>query len=206
MLTFFLAVLTGIGLGLQAAIQPGPLMAVILGESFHGGRRRGVRFGLIPLWTDPPVIILALFIVAHVPEPALGVISFLGGAILIRMGILGLRESDEHDRLHSEVAASQSYRTAVAMNFLNPSLYIYAFTIHSIQILRCWESGILSVVGYLAAFFIAMFAVNSSIAIAAGTFRTRISERFLRLINRILSYFLFLMAILFILRGFLFLI
>lgn len=206
MLTFLLALLTGIGLGLQAAISPGPLMAVILGESFRGGRKRGVRFGMIPLWTDPVVITIALIVVANVPDGALAVISFLGAAILVRMGFLGLRQDEGSDRFRPDIAQQQTYRTAVVMNFLNPHLYIYAFTIHAIQIVRFWQSGLFPVIGYLAAFFLAMLAVNASIALAAGTFRKRISERLLRGISRFLSYFLFAMAALFILRGVLFLI
>ena len=205
-LSFLIVVLFGVGLGLQAAIQPGPLMAVVIGESLRGGRRHGLRFALIPLWTDPPMIVLALLIVSHVPPSVLGVISLLGAALMIHLARLGLKW-DEHDLFYSalrpsgaDAGAGQTARwtTAVGMNFLNPSLSIYAFTVHSPLILGF---GLISSLGYVTAFLLTVLAVNASIAFVTGTFRRRLSGRLLRGINRVLSYFLFAMAILFIIKG-----
>ena len=199
MIMFFMACWMGFVLGLSGAIQPGPLMAVVLGESIRGGWRYGARFGFIPLVTDPAVILLALFVVTALPDWAMAFISFAGAAILIRFGIYGLKR-DTH--LAEADERPKTFPMAVAMNFLNPNLYIYAFTVHSVMILGYWQSGAAAVIGYLLSFFGTMIAVNAGIAMFGGFLRRiSLSTRLLTTITRILSGFLFVIAALFVGRG-----
>lgn len=199
MIMFLVACGMGFVLGLSGAIQPGPLMAVVLGESIRGGWRYGARFGFIPLLTDPAVILLALFVVSTLPDWAMAFISFAGAAILIRLGIQGLKR-DTH--LAEADERPKTFPMAVAMNFLNPNLYIYAFTVHSGMILSYWQSGITAVIGYLLFFFGAMIAINTGIAIFGGFLqRISLSTRLLTTITRMLSGFLFIIAALFVGRG-----
>lgn len=199
MMMFLVACSMGFTLGISGAIQPGPLMAVVLGESIRGGWRHGIRFGLIPLLTDPVMIFMALFVVSALPDWALGVISLAGAAVLIRLGINGLKQDTS---LAEASKQPKTFGMAVAMNFLNPNLYIYAFTVHSVMLLRYWQAGIAAVVGYVFFFFAAMAAVNSVIAIFGGFLqRTSLPTRFLTALTRMLSGFLFAIAALFIGRG-----
>ena len=202
MVSFLLALLLGAAFGLQGAIQPGPLMAVLISESVNHGRKAGMKIGLIPLLTDPPVLLLALVVVASVSELFLGVISLLGAILLIRLGRLGLRNDDPDDRFRTEPAAKRTFAAAVALNFLNPNLYLYSFMINAPQVIACWkQGGFVPAVGYVAAFFAAIAAANALLAILAGIFHQNAPARFLLWLNRLLSGLMFLMAGFFLFRA-----
>lgn len=202
MLSFLFALLLGAAFGLQGAIQPGPLMVVLVSESVRHGRKAGMKIGLIPLLTDPPVLLLALIVVASIPEVFLGVISLLGAILLIRLGRLGLRNDDPDDRYRAEPTAKKTFAAAVAFNFLNPNLYLYSFMINAPQVIACWNhGGFAPAVGYVAAFFAAIAAANALLAVLAGTFHRNAPVRFLLWLNRLLSSLMFLMAGLFLFRA-----
>jgi len=227
MFPLVIASLTGLGIGLQSAVSPGPLMAMILGESVRSGRRAGIRIGLIPLWTDPIMITIALLVVSRLPDYLLGLISLFGAGVLIRLGWLGLRaaqkteekekggkgkdedgkikknknEDDSRQRFLIRRNVPKTYAATVAMNFLNPNLYIFSFSVHSIQMIQFWKSGFFPPIAYLLFFFLGMCGVNTLIAVLAGTFSSRLSASFLNRFNLFFSQFLFVIAALFVLRG-----
>ena len=202
MISFLLVCLLGAAFGLQGAIQPGPLMAILVSESLNNGRKAGMKIGLIPLLTDPPVLLLALVVVSMISDLFLGIISLLGALVLIRLGRLGLKNDDPHDRFAPKAAKSRTFLSATAMNFLNPNLYLYSFMINAPQVVACWKNGgLFHAVGYVVSFFAAIIAANCLLATLAGTFHRNLPVRFLLWLNRLLSGLMFLMAGLFIFRA-----
>ena len=60
--------LLGFSLGLSAGLAPGPLLALVIQRSLHGGLTSGLRVALAPLITDLPIVILALLLVGRLPR------------------------------------------------------------------------------------------------------------------------------------------
>ena len=232
MFTLFVTCLSGLCIGLYGAIQPGPLMTLIVSESIQRGRRAGMTVACVPIVTDPLILLAGVLFVATVPDTVAAVISFGGAAVLILFGRRSLRGMEtaadedlsrkkgvnrsrwkpnplksEKSRFVTTTISESSFGRAIAVNLLNPYLYIFAFTINAPIIsnhLRCGR--FFSAVGYPLFFFAGIIAVNAVIAAAAGTFRPHSSPRLIRSLSRFLSYALFFMAALAIWRGLLFLI
>ena len=84
---------------------------------------------MAPLLTDLPIVCATLFILSRVSRmlPILGVISFLGCLFLIYLGYEGL--SFKGVDVDFAKIKPQSLKKGVIVNFLNPSPYIFWFTI-----------------------------------------------------------------------------
>ncbi|MEI6633029.1 MAG: hypothetical protein WCP22_04325 [Chlamydiota bacterium] len=54
----------GVVLGLSAGLSPGPLLALVVSQTLAHGVREGVKVAFVPLVTDLPVILIALFVLA----------------------------------------------------------------------------------------------------------------------------------------------
>jgi len=57
----------GIGYGLAAASQPGPLQTYLVSQSVTRGWRRTLPAALAPLVSDGPIIALCLLVLSKVP-------------------------------------------------------------------------------------------------------------------------------------------
>lgn len=234
MLTLLFACFSGLCVGLYGAIQPGPLMALIVAESIRRGRKAGMKVGCVPVLTDPIILLFGVIFVAVIPKSLAAVLSFIGGLVLILFGRQSLRELDAVDSGGSpqearsvprsergkQTAASgflkksgtehsvsgNLFARGLIVNLLNPYLYIFAFTINAPIISGYLKSGrVFSAFGYPLFFFVGIITVNGVIAVMAGTFKARGSPRLIRDLSRFLGYGLFVMAALALWRGVLFL-
>ncbi len=75
-------------LGLSAGLAPGPLLTLVISETLLHDIRAGIKVALAPLVTDPPIIILTIFILSRLSgfHDILGVISLVGGLLVLVMG------------------------------------------------------------------------------------------------------------------------
>src|SRR5215472_2400246 len=98
--TVFSPVLAALGVGAALASAPGPVQAVLLAESVHGGVARGLRalagasltFGLL-------LVGGALGLSAAAPRGvALGALQVIGGAFLLWLSVDGFRARGEPGR------------------------------------------------------------------------------------------------------------
>ena len=89
-------VATGFGIGVALAGAPGPVQAILLGESLRGGLVRG--FGtMVGANLTFGVLLLALALGLSVAPPsglALRILKVAGGAFLLWLAVEGLRTSD----------------------------------------------------------------------------------------------------------------
>ena len=83
----------GTVLGLSAGFSPGPLLTLVISETLQHDIRSGVKVALAPIITDLPIIILTLFILSKLSSfhNILGLISVIGGCVILWMGCEGLR-------------------------------------------------------------------------------------------------------------------
>lgn len=130
---FFLA---AVSFGLAAGLKPGPLGIIVIQQTLSKGLLAGVRASLAPLITDGPIIIAALWLLTQFKSIDLfaAVLGFLGGLYLVWLAIkiLKVRKISLAGKLNSQ----DSLFTAVKVNLLNPSPYLFWFTVGGSYIIR----------------------------------------------------------------------
>ena len=125
--------------GLSGGLSPGPLLTLVVSETLARGRNAGLAVSMSPLITDGPVIAAAVLLLGRIEnsDPALGIVSIAGGALLTTYGIAGLRGASlkvEEAKTNRGVWASLG--KGVSVNFLNPNPYLFWLTIGTPILLR----------------------------------------------------------------------
>mgnify|MGYP000892047470 FL=1 len=122
--------LSGTLLGIMAALSPGPLMTLLVGETMRHGVGGGFRVSVSPIITDIPFIVVALLLAKGVESSpvALGVLSIIGAAFLVFLAIQNIRTS-RSDFSVEQGSISSSLWKGIVVNLLNPHMYLYWFFI-----------------------------------------------------------------------------
>jgi threonine/homoserine/homoserine lactone efflux protein len=191
--------------GLSGGLSPGPLLTLVVSETLARGRNAGLAVSMSPLITDGPAIAAAVFLLGRVEnsDPALGIISIAGGALLTTYGIAGLRGAElkvEESEVERKVWASLG--KGVSVNFLNPNPYLFWLTIGTPILLRAHESSWFLAIGFLAVFYLALVGSKCVLTILVARSRAVLRGRAYVLVNRILAVALLVFAAIFIREGF----
>ncbi len=182
------SLISGAAFGLAAGLSPGPFMALVISQSVRFGRREGVKVALAPLCSDVPVILLSLFLLSRVANVggALAWVSIAGGLFVCWLGYESLRikaaarpSPDEQPR---------SLAKAVALNLLNPPVYLFWATVGGPAMLRRRPPEAAAFVG---AFYACLLGCKLSLAVAACHSRKFLSGRgylvFMRVLGAVLA-------------------
>jgi threonine/homoserine/homoserine lactone efflux protein len=123
---FFLSALS---FGLAAGLKPGPLGIVVIQQTLSRGLAAGARASFAPLITDGPIIIAALWMLPQFKSIHLFtfILSLVGGFYLLWLAakVLRVRAISPSNQL----ATQSSLWTAIKVNLLNPSPYLFWFTV-----------------------------------------------------------------------------
>ena len=182
----------GLLLGLQGGFSPGPFTTVVLSESLAHGRKAGMKCATAPLFSDPPVVLLSLFILDKISgtNTILGSISLIGAILLtwIAYKCFHVRA----DQFENPTKIALPLAKVVAVNFFNPNLYIYWMTILSpLCIKAARKHGIGYAVVFVMMFYIAMLSSKMTLAFIAGGARHRINGKWLVVANRFFGVVMF---------------
>lgn len=194
------AIAMGAGLGFFGAVSPGPLQTIIVSETLANGARSAWRAAFAPVCTDPFALALALFVVSNISGGALACVAFAGAALLFRIAWAEFRTT-EADFDFSQKPRRPFY-LIVALNFLNPNLWIYSFTVNALNVSAFQRDcgwGVAST--YLLAFFVSITLCNLAIVFLVAGLKTFFNARWLVYVNRALSVFLTVVALRFIWLG-----
>jgi len=98
----------GFLLGAPAGITPGPMLVLIISETFRHGIRAGAKVAFIPLLTDLPVVLVSGFLFAKLSNVdfLLGVISLSGAVFLTYLGSRSIKIA----RSFSHIPWQQKYQ------------------------------------------------------------------------------------------------
>ena len=190
--------------GLSGGLSPGPLLALVVGETLAHGRRAGLAVAAAPLLTDGPIIAAAIFLLGRIEssEPALAIVSLAGGALLASYGIAGLRGAETDV---NEMAATGrvwgSLGRGVAVNLLNPSPYLFWLTVGAPLLLRANASSRWTAAAFLIVFYLGLVGSKALLAILVARSRSVLRGRGYLWANRILAIVLLVYATVFIREG-----
>jgi len=198
--TIAAASVLGAGLGFQGAVSPGPLQTILISETLSHGVRSGWRGAFAPVCTDPFALALALLVVSNVSNVVLACIAFFGAALLCRIAWSEFKtKASDFD---FQTKPRRSFASIWAVNFLNPNLWIFSFTINAIKIHDYYaEYGVGVALVYIVSFFVSIIACNLGIVFLSGYLKRGLNAKWLAVVNKTLGVFLLIVAIGFIFMG-----
>lgn len=161
----------GMVLGLSAGLSPGPLLALVISETIRLGINAGIRVAMAPLISDLPVLILSFFLVSCLSgsDPVLGIISFAGAILVLKMGISIIRTAGQMPQ--SPGQASASLIKGVVVNILSPHPYLFWITVGAPLASKAWQIHPGGAIGFVAGFYLLL--VGSKLFLAFVVARTR---------------------------------
>ncbi len=73
--------ITGTLLGLSAGVAPGPLLILVISETFQHDIKSGIKVAMAPIITDAPIIGITIVLLEKISafSTVLGIISCVGG-------------------------------------------------------------------------------------------------------------------------------
>ena len=164
-------------LGLSAGLAPGPLLALVVSETILHDIRAGIKVALAPLVTDPPIILLTVFILSRLSgfHGILGVISLVGGCLVMGMGIQGLKAKGlEFD---IQKARPRSLLKGILVNFLSPHPYLFWLSVGSPIMTRANDQHIFMAAAFVISFYVLLIGSKIVLAVLVGKSKTFLKGR-----------------------------
>ena len=155
-------------LGLSAGFSPGPLLTLVISETLQHDIKSGIKVALAPLITDVPVVILTLFILAKLSNfhSILGIISLLGGLVILFMGYQSMRTKGVE--LDLEQTKPKSLTKGILVNFLSPHPYLFWFSVGAPTMTKAMNQSTLSALAFIGSFWALIVGSKVVLAIIVG--------------------------------------
>ncbi|WKZ40106.1 MAG: LysE family transporter [Anaerolineales bacterium] len=160
----------GLGFGLAAASQPGPLQTYLITQALSRGWKRSLVNALAPLVSDGPIILLCVSILSQVPD-WFQCFLYIGGGIFILYLAYGAFKSWRDFDVNAPQPESKisGLPRAALVNALAPGAYIFWTLVTGPILVAGWRESPVNGIGFLAGFYIAMIGTLAAIIIVFGT-------------------------------------
>lgn len=188
-------------LGLAGGFGPGPLLTLVVTETLAHGLGAGIKVAIAPLITDAPIIIVALFVLSRLSGIGwvLGVVSIVGGIVVMKMGYDGLRHGG--DQAEEKPEPSRSLRKGAIVNALNPHPYVFWLSVGGPITVRASEMSLPTAVTFVALFYCLLVGSKVVVAWIASKSRPFLRGRTYDTTVRVLGGLLCVFALLLIREG-----
>lgn len=164
-------IVLGSSLALGAALQPGPLQALLVSRTLASGWKRTLPACLAPIVSDGPIAILAIVVLGRLSPGARQVLQASGGVLLLCLAAGSYREWREPARPRSPAAAPRTLLAAVLVNLLNPNPYLAWALVMGPAVVAAWKHRPAEAVAFVTAFYATMLAALAGFVCLAGTAR-----------------------------------
>jgi len=161
-------------MGYAAAAAPGPFQTLLLERSVRLGVRRALPLSLVPLVSDPTVVVTCLFALSSVPPLLLRLLGGAGGLLLGWMGISALRAlagaapAAEGAETAATPARAGGFWRAALVNLLNPNAWIFWSLAGGPMLADAARGPAGEVVTFLSGFYLALTVTNAALVAAFG--------------------------------------
>lgn len=187
-------------LGLSGLV-PGPLFTLVVTESLKNGIKEGIKVALSPLITDTPIILITVLVFSGLKDldHVLGCIAFSGSIFLIYLSwesILFTGPGTE-----STGKKSRSVKKGIIVNLLNPSPYIFWFSIGAPIIVNAFNEKFIYAVLFLTVFYVTLVGSKIIIAVITGKSKNFLGSRYYIYLIKFLGVVLLVFALFFIKSG-----
>ncbi|MBL4825465.1 MAG: LysE family transporter [SAR324 cluster bacterium] len=162
----------GFLLGAPAGISPGPMLVLIISETFRHGIRAGAKVAFIPLLTDLPVVLVSGFLYAELSNMdfLLGAISLSGAVFLTYLGSRSIRAASAE--IPDFTPRPLHLKELMVANLLNPNPYLFWFTVGAPLMVRSFQQTLEMGAAFLISFYLGLVGVKFMLAIVAGKSRS----------------------------------
>ncbi len=166
---------TGALFGLSGGLSPGPLLMLVITESLKHGTGAGIKVAMAPLITDAPILLLAVTVVSQLKDIhfVLGLISLGGACYLVYLGYESVVFRGAE--LATDGSRPKSLKKGIIANFLNPSPYLFWFSIGAPIVIKAAGVRPLGPVIFICGLYLLL--VGSKVVVAVLTAKSR---RFLK--------------------------
>lgn len=191
----------GIIFGLSGGIAPGPTMTIVIAQAVRHNWKEGAKVAISPLITDGPIILVGIFLLSLFREfnTFLGVVSLLGAGFL---GYLAYESWIIRPvQVEVETVKPRSVIKGVVANTLNPSPYMFWFTIGCPMILKAYNVSSSAIVAFITSFFFGLVGTKVIIAVMVAPFKKFLETKGYVYIMRFLGLLLFIYSLLFLQDG-----
>jgi threonine/homoserine/homoserine lactone efflux protein len=162
--------LQGLGFGLAAASQPGPLQTYLITQALTRGWKKSLVNALAPLVSDGPIILLCVLVLSQVPVWFERFLYIAGGLFILYLAYNAFKSWRDFDLNRPQPESKISgLPKAALVNALSPGPYIFWTLVTGPVLLRGWRETPVHGIGFLAGFYIAMNGSLLAIIIAFGT-------------------------------------
>lgn len=158
-------------LGFSAAASPGPFQAVLLERAVRVGPWRALHLALVPLVSDPPVVLTCLLALSGLPPGFLRALQLLGGALLVWMGAGALRDLARPAAPPGQAAApgrDLGFWRAALVNLLNPNAWLFWSLVGGPLLAGALRTAPAQAALFLAAFYVPLTATNAALVAGFG--------------------------------------
>ena len=199
--TFYLQSLSGAVLGLSAGLAPGPLLALVISQTFTHGQAEGVKIALCPLLTDPPIIFLSALAYLGLTsfQPGIAVIAFIGAGYLFYLGYQTIRVPS----LETELVPvrPRSFQKGMLANLFNPHPYLFWLSVGLPMF--CGPEGEFSLAtfAFISTFYFFLVSSKVALAVLLSKWRSFVQNYFYQWVMRFLGLALLGFALLFLHKG-----
>ena len=185
----------GIVLGLSAGLAPGPLLALVISETLRHDIKAGIRVALSPLFTDAPIILLTLFALSQLSafNEILGIISLMGGVVIMYMGYESLRPKAVE--LEVPEARSISLLKGVLANALSPHPYLFWISVGGPIMTGALEVSLAALLAFVGGFYVCLIGAKIALAVLVGRSKSYLRGRAYTWIKRVLGFVLCLLSL-----------
>ncbi len=159
---------TGIILGLSAGLAPGPLLTLVITETFQHDIKAGIKVAFAPVITDLPLILLTVLVLSKLADSnqILGMISLAGSVFVLWLGYSSLRIRGV--ALQTGLAGSQSLMKGILANVLSPYPYLFWLSVGAPLMTQAWTLDARFAVVFITSFYGVLVGSKILLAIAVG--------------------------------------
>jgi threonine/homoserine/homoserine lactone efflux protein len=182
MISTWLYLFQGVGFGLAAASQPGPLQTYLVSQSVTRGWRRTLPAALAPLLSDGPIVTLCLLALSQMPAWLQRFLYVAGGSFVLYLAY-GTYKSWKNFEMQTPAAESGggSVFKAALTNILNPNPYIYWTLVTGPILIKGWRETPANGIGFMAGFYLTMISSLAGL-ILVFSLASRFGPKFSRIL------------------------
>jgi len=166
-------VLQGIGYGLAAAAQPGPLQTYLISQALTKGWKQALPAALAPLISDGPIVAFSLLVISQLPARLERFLYIAGGLFLLYLAYSTYRSWKYFDSNppSPNMENPQSLLKAALVNVLNPNPYLFWSLATGPILLTGWRDTTIHGLSFLAGFYATMILGLATIILVFGSAR-----------------------------------
>ncbi len=179
----WLYLLQGIGYGLAAASQPGPLQTHLISQSVTRGWKHTLPAAFAPLVSDAPIIAICLLVLSQVPAWLTRFLYIAGGLFVLYLAY-GAYQSWKHFEMRTsqpESTSGQSILKAALTIALSPGPYIYWTLVTGPILIKGWRETPVNGISFLAGFYLTMISSLAALIVIFGL-TSKFGARFSRIL------------------------